>query len=483
MKKLLTSFCSLFLLQMLFAIEYFKFGDFWVNDDYIYYGNYEYKLSRKNLYIGKDGWYHYDDKLIIFQASGFERYTHGTLFNFVQPSGDKVTLNYYYMSTLDYEPELFDVPEVTFKASSVLTENLNGKTIKYSPDQLSSYMKSYPEDTYIFDDSEKLGVWDYMHIPWVEGVEGNGIGEKIKADFSEPVRAFTILNGYVDPLHPDYYKKNSRVKKLKVIDTENNKTYYFNLEDIVIEQHFRLEERTQHLEFEIAEVYKGDKYQDTCISGLFGETQKNHISVCDGDDEYTLYDRNAYIQKYYFEQERKSKDNILEIAGTENKILDRPEFKSDERYETKISIEYFIKSQDENLLYKSIIEHCKKNNIDRIIDVTLYKDENLRIYMNSRNDMDMETKKPLKSIDYKITSSIPLFNDEDTITDFSWGKGRTISFKGFYTGRSCYYHFMTGLELTFNFQDGTKIKYKASESDMEKILRHYDVSAWIQYEH
>lgn len=108
---------------------------------------------------------------------------------------------------------------------------------------------------------------------WVEGVKGDGIGEWIKFNFknSAPVTSVIISNGYVK--NRALYKANGRVKRLKLyINDELCKILNFN--DVCSEQRFDLDiieferDKTYVLKFEIAEVYKGTKYDDTVISEI-----------------------------------------------------------------------------------------------------------------------------------------------------------------------------------------------------------------------
>lgn len=120
---------------------------------------------------------------------------------------------------------------------------------------------------------------------WVEGADGNGIGENVTITKSYDIGTdsegydcifFTdlcIVNGYARD--EETFKNNGRVKTLKM---------YFNdeyvcdleLEDTMKPQYISLsglhlsaqnkEEST--FRFEIADVYPGDKYEDTAITGI-----------------------------------------------------------------------------------------------------------------------------------------------------------------------------------------------------------------------
>jgi hypothetical protein len=119
---------------------------------------------------------------------------------------------------------------------------------------------------------------------WVEGVPGYGIGESLTYRFnpeSPRITEIIVVNGYVKS--EKAWRENSRVKKLKLY--VNNKPYAFlNLADSRHEQHFTVEPLGNNdranwdllkqqppwtLKFEIVEVYKGTKYDDTAISEIY----------------------------------------------------------------------------------------------------------------------------------------------------------------------------------------------------------------------
>ncbi len=478
MKKLLSIIFLCLTVQSVFALKYYSFGNILAGNECIRWEESKHKIARENLYVGKDGWYHFNDKLIIFQASGFERFSHATALNYSYSVDTRNYLDYKILTSKWNEPENYPVPEVSFFASSYLSEKINGETISYTPDSLSNYMKEIPVYEYYgidYAEFKETGIWDYSHIPWVEGKNDYGIGESITAKFSEQINSFSILNGYVDPLHPDYYKKNSRVKKLKVTDIEKNLVYYFDLEDVVIEQRFCLKEPAQNLKFEIADVYKGEKYQDTCITGLFGHTYPNAIYISYDDDEGKYYDPVDYLQQVYFNRQM--------ISWCEDTDYEVQNISAKEDRIWRNNVDYYVREVDENILYEEIIEYCKKKGYQEIEPVDLYKDDSLYIYLKWRGEVTFETKKEVSSIDYKFKSSIPMFNDSDRITDIPTRTNKEIEFKGFYENTFCYYHFITDFSLTFNFADGTSFTYKPSEQELKSFIKHFDISAWIQYIH
>ena len=137
------------------------------------------------------------------------------------------------------------------EASSVLSEWLSGKEVVY--DALNAF------------DNKKDTVW-------VEDEYDSGIGSKLTVAFYEPIKIdeIRIVNGFA---HKDYYKKNNRVKTLSVacinVDdgTEADYTLKDNCEDF---QSIYLDKETEvtALVFTIQDVYRGTKYNDTCIDEI-----------------------------------------------------------------------------------------------------------------------------------------------------------------------------------------------------------------------
>lgn len=139
---------------------------------------------------------------------------------------------------------------------------------------------------------------------WCEGADGYGIGEYVEIDYTlgradhfiyetlyhegepeqrpgyipEPFEftSLCIVNGYA--ASERLWSANSRVKTLKMyVDGELHS--YLELEDIMEPQYFPLyelvglETLSTVFRFEIDAVYPGDKYDDTCLTGIeFGFT-------------------------------------------------------------------------------------------------------------------------------------------------------------------------------------------------------------------
>ena len=111
-------------------------------------------------------------------------------------------------------------------------------------------------------------------LPWASG-NGFGIGDVISIKEFEHKNQTTlkIMNGYQDPNHPDYYEKNSRVKKIKVTNTDTKKSKKLTVQDIKTEQTFDISAlgNGRTFEVEILDVYGGSKYKDLCIQYLVFE--------------------------------------------------------------------------------------------------------------------------------------------------------------------------------------------------------------------
>ena len=113
----------------------------------------------------------------------------------------------------------------SISASSFLKENQYGYDIVYAPINLFR--------AFFCDCRCHPYWWNDAHIPWVEGVKGNGINETVSIEFEIQIYGFSILNGYADVQNMKLFKENSRVKKLKVEDLTNKLEYIMDFEDKV----------------------------------------------------------------------------------------------------------------------------------------------------------------------------------------------------------------------------------------------------------
>jgi len=128
---------------------------------------------------------------------------------------------------------------------------------------------------------------DDQNTAWVEGKSGDGIAEFIEFDYSYDIKYieaadgacmykdyFYILNGYQK--NEQIWKENNRVKKMKMY-INGKETCYIDLLDKMGFQLMKLnfikplgkKKNTIKIRFEIVEIYKGMKFEDTAISAIF----------------------------------------------------------------------------------------------------------------------------------------------------------------------------------------------------------------------
>ena len=144
----------------------------------------------------------------------------------------------------------------------------------------SSYLKPFKGINYSAKNIHDLS----YKTAWIEGVPGYGIGEYVTYHFppqNPRINEIIIVNGYVKS--EQTWKDNSRVKKLKMY-IDNKPFAILNLADTRQEQSFKFDpigygvredwNKLQAkpwwtIKFEILDVYKGDKYDDTAITEIY----------------------------------------------------------------------------------------------------------------------------------------------------------------------------------------------------------------------
>jgi hypothetical protein len=142
----------------------------------------------------------------------------------------------------------------------------------------SSFLKepataTRPRMDYAPENLERFG----LDAPWVENAPGAGIGQKVRFSVADDdgefaigkTVGFYIFNGFISFERPDLYKKNSRVKKIKMTDVKTNKSRVIALQDTPNPQFIDINDFAgTEVELEIVEVYPGTHYEDTCIGGI-----------------------------------------------------------------------------------------------------------------------------------------------------------------------------------------------------------------------
>lgn len=108
-----------------------------------------------------------------------------------------------------------------------------------------------------------------VETPWVEAVKGDGIGEgfTIINDRNKKYPYLLIMNGYISYEKPWLYKQNNRVKQIKVTGIKSGKSKILDVLDTPHPQTVDISFITEpeDIRVEIADVYKGTKYDDTCL--------------------------------------------------------------------------------------------------------------------------------------------------------------------------------------------------------------------------
>ena len=115
---------------------------------------------------------------------------------------------------------------------------------------------------------ENLSIME-QDTPWVEGVDGWGIGESfvIKTQRNSDDKYILLMNGYISALNPKLYDENGRIKKIMVEGVTSGKKKEFTVKDTPHPQTIDISflPKQEDVKVTILDVYKGTKYQDTAI--------------------------------------------------------------------------------------------------------------------------------------------------------------------------------------------------------------------------
>lgn len=181
-----------------------------------------------------------------------------TVFNYIKPDG---TVQFDSGISYDERISLDKKGILDVRSSSYFEENTSKGKIVYDTTGLNKRNLTV----------QYLNYWFAYAPPWVEGVDGSGVGEWLEIIYEKPKNNIVILNGYVDLKKLNLYKDNNRVKKFRVSSLDSGEPFDFEieLEDKVKFQYFKLPRNAEKIRLEILEVYKGRKWDDTCVTGLF----------------------------------------------------------------------------------------------------------------------------------------------------------------------------------------------------------------------
>jgi hypothetical protein len=179
--------------------------------------------------------------------------------------------------------------------------NINSNEFLLFPEKIEA-------TSYLFE-NENLILHPYKlydqnkNTSYSEAIFGDGINSEIKFYFNDYITLTRIklFNGYLEK--EKYFKLNNRIKKIKIIGYDNTKIVeeeIIELEDTDIKQIINLKNNIVNINIIkvlILEVYKGSKYNDTCLSEInFFGNSKNKIIY--NKDNMKIFNIDDIIKKY-----------------------------------------------------------------------------------------------------------------------------------------------------------------------------------------
>lgn len=267
---------------------------------------YKVKSRYEDYALSKDFFVIYDERAVFYDLRPAARWGSGRVRRFrLDIDARSVTANsedveIHGVNVREEKPGFF-----TFKGYNVDLDSLGYVLIRYgnSVANISRDIPAYrigPKNIRALRSSSVLeGSYDPenafdgdVRTAWVEGAVGSGVGEWIEVDIRQyHPGAILILNGYYK--NADIYRKNSRIKKLKleleVEPWEGEENPPLEVREVELEDRpfqtvrpdnlyaaldrlvtfgdgFRTVKR---IRLTILEVYPGTKYSDVCISELY----------------------------------------------------------------------------------------------------------------------------------------------------------------------------------------------------------------------
>lgn len=150
-----------------------------------------------------------------------------------------------------------------FDKESSCTESLISEKVQVYKD-CSSYLKE-KNMAYPVTNLCELRV----DSPWVEAVKGAGIGEGFTMinSWGDVYTHLLLMNGYISYEKPYLYEQNNRVKQIKVTGLKSGKSKILDILDTPHPQTVDISfiTESEDIRVEIFAVYKGTKYDDTCM--------------------------------------------------------------------------------------------------------------------------------------------------------------------------------------------------------------------------
>jgi hypothetical protein len=119
-------------------------------------------------------------------------------------------------------------------------------------------------------------------MPWVEGVNGPGIGQKLKlklgGNYNPDWMGILLSNGYVDYNRPYLYTNNNRIKTIRIWYGDTGDYTDYDIKDTAHYQYLAFSSKyggynssinIQYITLEIVDIYSGDRWDDTCINLIY----------------------------------------------------------------------------------------------------------------------------------------------------------------------------------------------------------------------
>jgi len=107
-------------------------------------------------------------------------------------------------------------------------------------------------------------------LPWVEGVKGDGIGEYVEMEWGYDINGLIIVNGFISLNRPELYSYNNRVKLIRINIDGSSEYSEYEIKDATDPQIIKLSNPGKKIKLQIVDVYKGSRWDDTCISMIQG---------------------------------------------------------------------------------------------------------------------------------------------------------------------------------------------------------------------
>ncbi|AEJ19228.1 NADase-type glycan-binding domain-containing protein [Gracilinema caldarium] len=191
-----------------------------------------------------------------------------------------------------FEYEYIDSGIKSVDASSYLTETIANKMVDYKPAYLINRICKLQENIDV-----SFPIFDNFMRCWAEGVPGDGIGQWLEVEFTRFSDEIMILNGYVDFRNMSAYKNNNRLKKIRVESEQPKFSIEYTLPDYVAYHSVPLPQKTKKVKITILEVYKGLKYDDTCVTAI-ALPQERTRSIEEEKQEVIQYLRKIHVFEY-----------------------------------------------------------------------------------------------------------------------------------------------------------------------------------------